>query len=86
MSDIFLSPGVRTPFVKGGGGFAALSALALSVPVAKTMAERAHPDFLVWSQVIPDATVVDWQFKVGLARRSNSRAWLRLKCPFGQFN
>ena len=57
MSDIFLSPGVRTPFVKGGGGFAALSALALSVPVAKTMAERAHPDFLVWSQVIPDATV-----------------------------
>ena len=57
MSDIFVSPGVRTPFVKGGGGFAALSALALSVPVAKTMAERAHPDFLVWSQVIPDATV-----------------------------
>ena len=29
---------------------------------------------------------VDWHFKVGLARRSNSMARLRLKCPFGHFN
>ena len=36
---------------------AAFDALALSVPVAKAMASRARPDFLVWSQVIPDATM-----------------------------
>jgi acetyl-CoA C-acetyltransferase len=57
MSDIFLSAGMRTPFVKGGGAFTAFSALALSAPVAGAMAERARPDFLVWSQVIPDATI-----------------------------
>jgi len=54
MSDIYLVPGVRTPFVKAGGAFAKFNALALSVPLAKTMAAKARPDFVVWGQVIPD--------------------------------
>ncbi len=57
MADIYLIPGLRTPFAKGGGALAAFDALALSVPVAKAMAARARPDFVVWSQVIPDATI-----------------------------
>ena len=57
MTDIFLVPGLRTPFVKGGGAFAAYDALGLSAPVAKAMAARARPDFVVWGEVIPDATV-----------------------------
>ena len=48
MPDIFLVPGVRTPFVKGGGPFAQYDALAISAPVAKAMAARAQPDFIVW--------------------------------------
>ena len=57
MSDVFLAPGVRTPFVKGGGPFAPLEGLALSKPVAAAMAARARPDFIVWGQVIPDPTI-----------------------------
>jgi len=57
MSDVYLSPGVRTPFVKAGGVYARHAALPLSVPVAQAMGARARPDFLVWSQVIPDPTV-----------------------------
>jgi len=57
MTDIYLAAGVRTPFVKGGGPFAAYDALALSVPVAQAMAARARPDFIVWGEVIPDATL-----------------------------
>ncbi|HEY2480633.1 MAG TPA: acetyl-CoA C-acyltransferase [Caulobacteraceae bacterium] len=57
MTDIYLAPGVRTPFVKSGGAYAALNGLALSVPVAKAMAAKARPDFLVWGQVIPDPTL-----------------------------
>jgi acetyl-CoA acetyltransferase family protein len=57
MSDIFLSPGLRTPFVKAGGVFAGHTALELSKPIAAAMARRAQPDFLVWSQVIPDPLV-----------------------------
>ena len=59
MTDIFLAPGVRTPFVKGGGPFAAYEALALSKPVAEAMAARGRPDFIVWGQVIPDPTVTN---------------------------
>lgn len=59
MSDVFIAPGVRTPFVRAGGPFAAMTALELSAPVAKAMAERARPDFLVWGQVIPDPTVTN---------------------------
>ena len=57
MSDVYLSPGVRTPFVKAGGAFAGHSGLPLSVPVAQGMNARARPDFLVWGQVIPEPTV-----------------------------
>ncbi|MDB5429725.1 MAG: acetyl-CoA acetyltransferase [Caulobacter sp.] len=57
MGDVFLVPGVRTPFIKAGGAFAPLNALALSTPVAQAMAARARPDFLVWGQVIPDPSV-----------------------------
>jgi acetyl-CoA C-acetyltransferase/acetyl-CoA acyltransferase len=57
MADIFLVPGVRTPFVKGGGPFAQYDALGISAPVAKAMAARARPDFIVWGEVIPEATV-----------------------------
>jgi acetyl-CoA acetyltransferase family protein len=57
MSDVFLSPGVRTPFVKAGGAYAKHTGLPLSVPVAQAMNARARPDFVVWGQVIPDPTV-----------------------------
>ena len=57
MPDVFLSPGVRTPFVKAGGLYAEFDALALSAPVARAMVGHARPDFLVWGQVIPSSTV-----------------------------
>ena len=57
MSDSYLIPGLRTPFVKGGGPYARYDTIALSVPVVQAMAERARPDFLVWGQVIPSTTV-----------------------------
>ena len=55
--DVFIAPGLRTPFVKAGGALAPHSALELSRPVAAAMAARGRPDFLVWSQVIPDPGV-----------------------------
>ena len=57
MSDAFLVPGFRTAFVKAGGAFAGHNAIALSVPVMEAMNARARPDFVIWGQVIPDATV-----------------------------
>jgi acetyl-CoA C-acetyltransferase/acetyl-CoA acyltransferase len=57
MTDVYLVPGVRTPFVKAGGALAKHNALSLSVPVLKAMYARTAPDFLIWGQVIPDATV-----------------------------
>ncbi|HEY8682359.1 MAG TPA: acetyl-CoA C-acyltransferase [Rhodanobacter sp.] len=57
MNSIYISPGVRIPFVKAGGPFAGHVALELSVPVARAMADMAVPDLLVWGQVIPDVTV-----------------------------
>ena len=57
MSDVFVAPGVRTPFVKAGGAYAARSSIELSVPVLKKMGERARPDLLAWGQVIPDPTI-----------------------------
>lgn len=57
MTDVYLAPGLRTPFVKAGGAFARHSALDLSVPVARAMTAQARPDFLVWGQVIPDPVV-----------------------------
>ena len=57
MSEVFLAPGLRTPFVKAGGAYASLSALDLSAPVVKAMVEKGPPDFLVWGQVIPDPAI-----------------------------
>lgn len=57
MPDIFISPGLRTPFVKAGAAFAKHTAIDLSKPIAAAMAARARPDFIVWSQVIPDTLV-----------------------------
>lgn len=58
MSDIYLVPGLRTPFVKAGGVYAKHSSIDLSVPLVQAMAARARPDFLVWGQVIthPDVS------------------------------
>src|ERR1700749_357542 len=57
MADVFLVPGVRTPFVKAGTLFAQHTALELSRPVAEGMTAKAAEDFMIWGQVIPAATV-----------------------------
>ena len=57
MADVFIVPGLRTPFVKAGTVFAKHTAIELSVPVLKAMNSRTAPDFVIWGQVIPDATV-----------------------------
>ncbi|HEY9234033.1 MULTISPECIES: acetyl-CoA C-acyltransferase [Phenylobacterium] len=57
MADVFIVPGVRTPFVKAGAQYADVSALQLSAPIAKAMINSAQPDLLLWGQVIPDPTV-----------------------------
>ena len=57
MTDVYLAPGLRTPFVKGGADFAGFDALTLSAPVAKAMAAQARPDFVVWGEVIPEPTI-----------------------------
>jgi acetyl-CoA acetyltransferase family protein len=57
MTDLYLLPGLRTPFVKAAGVYGRYSALDLSVPVLQAMSERARPDFLVWGQVIPDPNI-----------------------------
>lgn len=54
MSEIYLHPGLRTPFVKAGREYAPHSALELSVPVVQSMSAAARPDLLAWGQVIPD--------------------------------
>jgi hypothetical protein len=45
MTEVSISPGVRTPFVKGGGACADFDALAPSVPMASPMAARAGLPF-----------------------------------------
>jgi len=57
MADLFIVPGLRTPFAKAGAQHAGVSALQLSAPVARAMSQRARPDLLIWGQVIPDPTV-----------------------------
>ena len=57
MAPVFLAPGLRTPFAKGGGPYAPYDALGLSAPLAREMAARARPDLVVWGEVIPEATV-----------------------------
>ena len=57
MADVFLVPGLRTPFVKAGTFYASHTALELSAAIAAAMRGRAKPDFLIWGQVIPDPTL-----------------------------
>src|ERR1700744_5891802 len=57
MSDIYLVPGLRTPFAQAGTVFANNTALQLSAPIAAAMAAKAQPDMLVWGQVIPDPSL-----------------------------
>jgi acetyl-CoA C-acetyltransferase len=55
-SDVWLAPGVRTPFAKVDGALQALDAIELSVPVAQRMAGQlkdGRPDFAVWGAVVP---------------------------------
>ncbi len=52
--DLWITSGLRTPFAKVDQGLAALDAIALSVPVAKAMADQARPDFAVWGTVAPN--------------------------------
>jgi acetyl-CoA C-acetyltransferase/acetyl-CoA acyltransferase len=55
--EIFLAPGLRTPFGRGGGALAGYDALKLSVPVAKAMAAQLanqRPDLFVWGTVMPN--------------------------------
>jgi len=53
--DVFLAAGLRTPFVRVDGPFAARDALTLSVPVAQAMARQVSGpiDFAVWGSVVP---------------------------------
>jgi acetyl-CoA C-acetyltransferase/acetyl-CoA acyltransferase len=57
MKAVYLAPGLRTPFAKGGGPYAQYDALGLSAPIAKAMASLARPDLIIWGEVIPEATV-----------------------------
>ncbi len=52
-APVWLASGLRTPFVKVDGPFAHLDTLALSVPVAKAMAQQARGpiDLAVWGSV-----------------------------------
>ena len=60
-SNTWLVAGVRTPFARVDGPFAALDAVALSVPVAQAMAAQLapgdRPDLLVWGTVMPHLAV-----------------------------
>src|SRR5262245_16336152 len=59
MTAIYLAAGQRTPFLKVGGAFSHLDAIALSLPVVRAMMARLNaqkPDFTVWGTVIPNLT------------------------------
>lgn len=51
---VFIAPGLRTPFGRGGEDLAAYNAISLAVPVAQAMAAHAEPDLVVWGSVIPN--------------------------------
>src|SRR5262245_46772487 len=56
---VYFAAGLRTPFLKTGGAFAHLDAIALSLPAVKAMMARLNgskPDFAVWGTVIPNLT------------------------------
>jgi acetyl-CoA C-acetyltransferase len=55
--DIFLAPGLRTPFGRGGGALAGYDSIGLSVPVVQAMAALLRdrkPDLVIWGTVIPN--------------------------------
>jgi acetyl-CoA C-acetyltransferase len=58
MQDIFISPGLRTPFSRVDAALAAYDAIELSVPVTQAMSARLKPgtlpDFVVWGSVVPN--------------------------------
>jgi acetyl-CoA C-acetyltransferase len=57
--DVWLAPGLRTPFAKVDGALAGHDAIALSVPVVQAMLAQlggAQPDFTVWGSVVPNLT------------------------------
>ncbi len=48
MTDaLYLTAGLRTPFLKTGGPFAPYSPIQLSTPVVQAMVQQARPDFVV---------------------------------------
>ena len=58
-SEIWLAPGVRTPFAKVDGPLGQFDAIELSLPVVRHMVDQlrgAAPDFAVWGTVIPSLT------------------------------
>jgi acetyl-CoA C-acetyltransferase len=57
VTDTYIVPGLRTPFVKAGTFYAGHTALQMSAPVAAAMSAKAKPDLMVWGQVIPDPTL-----------------------------
>jgi acetyl-CoA C-acetyltransferase len=60
-SPIFVAGGLRTPFARAGGVFAARNALNLSAQVLRAIETQLRPeakiDYLGWGQVIPDPAV-----------------------------
>jgi acetyl-CoA C-acetyltransferase len=58
MQDIFIAPGLRTPFSRIDGALAAHDAIELSVPVVQAMSARLSagtlPDFVIWGSVVPN--------------------------------
>ena len=57
MTECYLIPGLRTPFVKANTAFRTATGLSLSAGIAKAMTAIAKPDILVWGQVIPDPSL-----------------------------
>ena len=54
--NVWILPGLRTPFAKAGTGLARFDALELSLPVVEAMMGADHsimPDLLIWGSVIP---------------------------------
>ncbi len=57
--DIWLLPGLRTPFTRSDSSLAAYDAIELSVPVVQSMIAQlggAKPDFAVWGTVLANLT------------------------------
>ena len=57
--DIWLLPGLRTPFARSDSSLASYDAIELSVPVVQAMIAQlggGKPDFAVWGTVLPNLT------------------------------